>query len=168
MSEEEEVVETEEAPPKPSLLKTLIPAAISAVVLGAVAAGVAFVLPGGSSETACADAGNAYAKKQTKSYDEIAFVNLEPLVVSLGPNANSEYLKISITLETNASEVKAVEHLKPKFRDVLNTYLRAVNESDLVEPAAMIRLRAQMLRRIQLIAPPGAIDNVLITDFVLN
>ena len=168
MSEEDAVEETEEAPPKPSLLKTLIPAGISVIVLGAVAAGVAFVLPSGSSETACADTGDGHAKVKTKSYDDVAFVNLEPLVISLGPNANSDYLKISITLETTGSEIKAVEHLKPKFRDVLNTYLRAVNESDLVEPAAMIRLRAQMLRRIQLIAPHGAVENVLITDFVLN
>lgn len=168
MSEEEEIEETEEAPPKPSLLKTLIPAAVSIIALGAVAAGVAFVLPGGSSETACADAGDAHTKMKTKSYDDIAFVNLEPLIVSLGPNANSEYLKVSITLETFNSEIKTVEHLKPKFRDVLNTYLRAVDESDLAEPAAMMRLRAQMLRRIQLIAPHGAVENVLITDFVLN
>ena len=168
MSEEEKTDTSEEAPPKPSLLKTLIPAVLSVVVLGGVAAGVAFLLPSGSSETECAKADDAHAKKKTKNYDDVAFVNLEPLVVSLGPNAKSKYLKISITLETFGSDAKAIEHLKPKFRDVLNTYLRAVDESDLTEPAAMIRLRAQMLRRIQLIAPQGAVENVLITDFVLN
>ncbi len=168
MSEEEETEEVEEAPKKPSPLKILIPAAISAVVLGGVAAGVAFVMSGPGDECIAAGGDAAYAKKETKSYEDVAFVNLDPLVISLGPNANSEYLKISITLETTDPQKKAIEHLVPKFRDVLNTYLRAVDERDIAEPAAMIRLRAQMLRRIQLVAPPDSIENVLITDFVLN
>lgn len=168
MSEEEETESVDEAPAKPSPLKILIPAAISAVVLGGVAAGVAFVMSGDKANcvAAAGDLGNG--EKITRNYDDIAFVNLEPLVISLGPNANSQYLKVSITLETFGDEKKKIEHLVPKFRDVLNTYLRAVDENDIAEPAAMIRLRAQMLRRIQLIAPPDTIENVLITDFVLN
>ncbi len=168
MSEEEEIEEVEEAPKKPSPLKILIPAAVSAIALGGVAAGVAFVMSGSNAECVADGGDGAYAKKKTKNYEDVAFVNLEPLVISLGPNANSEYLKISITLETTDLQKKKVEHLVPKFRDVLNTYLRAVDEGDIAEPAAMIRLRAQMLRRIQLIAPADSVENVLITDFVLN
>lgn len=168
MSEEEEKEETEEAPAKPSALKILLPAGISAIVLGGVAAGVAFVMSGPDEECVASDNSAAHAKMETKRYDEVAFVNLEPLVVSLGPNASSQYLKISVTLETNVSDQKQVEHFIPKFRDVLNTYLRAVDERDIAEPAAMIRLRAQMLRRIQLVAPTDAVQNILITDFVLN
>lgn len=168
MSEEEEKEEKEEAPPKPSPLKILLPAALSAIVLGGVAAGVAFVISGSEEECTAPDGASSYAKMQTKSYEDIEFVNLEPLVISLGPNANSEYLKISITLETTTDNKKKIEHLVPKFRDVLNTYLRAVDEGDIAEPAAMIRLRAQMLRRIQLVAPANAVQNILITDFVLN
>lgn len=168
MSEEEEKEAVEEAPKKPSPLKILIPAAISAVVLGGVAAGVAFVMTGEKADCVGASEDMAHGEKITRNYDDIAFVNLDPLVISLGPNANSQYLKVSITLETFGAEQKKIEHLVPKFRDVLNTYLRAVDESDIAEPAAMIRLRAQMLRRIQLIAPPDTVENVLITDFVLN
>lgn len=168
MSDEEENEATEEAPSKPSALKILIPAAISAVVLGGVAAGVAFVMSGPEEECVAMDAGAAHAKMETKNYEDVAFVNLEPLVISLGPNANSEYLKISVTLETTSDNKKHVEHFIPKFRDVLNTYLRAVDERDIAEPAAMIRLRAQMLRRIQLVAPGDVVQNILITDFVLN
>lgn len=168
MSEEEETQPADEAPKKPSPLKILIPAAISAVVLGGVAAGVAFVMTGEKADCVGAEGQMAHGGKITRNYDDTAFVNLDPLVISLGPNANSQYLKISITLETYNDEKKEIEHLVPKFRDVLNTYLRAVDENDIAEPAAMIRLRAQMLRRIQLIAPPNTVENVLITDFVLN
>jgi hypothetical protein len=32
----------------------------------------------------------------------------------------------------------------------------------------MLRLRAQMLRRVQLVAPAGTVRDVLIQEFVLN
>ena len=107
-------------------------------------------------------------EKKTKSFDDIVYVNLEPLIISLGPNANAEYLKITVSLETSKDHAKAAEHLQPHFRDVLNMYLRAVDEKDLVEPFAMTRLRAQMLRRMQTVASSDIVSDILITDFVLN
>lgn len=150
----------------PSALKTLLLSAASALALGAAAAGVAFFAPMGT--PAPAPAAEAPPAKQTKSYEDIVFVNLEPMVVTLGPTARSKYLKISISIETTKDHVKTIEQLAPRFRDVLNTYLRAVDEKDLVEPYAMTRLRAQMLRRMQIAAPTDAVSDVLITEFVLN
>ena len=166
MSDKEETEEA--APEKPSAVKTLLFSGVSALVLGGAAAGVVFLAPSNTAPCAPAPAAGGEAKKQTKSYEDIAFVNLEPLVVTLGPNAQSEYLKISISLETTNDNVKKVEHLRPKFRDVLNAYLRAVDEKDLIEPFAMTRLRAQMLRRMQVVASSDVVTDVLITDFVLN
>ncbi len=152
----------------PSALKTLLLSAASALALGAAAAGVVFLAPVGESAPAAPGHAETPAKKKTKSYEDIVFVNLEPMVVTLGPTAASKYLKISISIETTKDHVKTVEQLAPRFRDVLNTYLRAVDEKDLVEPYAMTRLRAQMLRRMQVAAPSDAVSDVLITDFVLN
>ena len=154
---------------KPSAVKGLVFSLVSAVLMGGVAAGVIFMMPAEKAEcTALVENKQDEPKKITKSYQDMAFVNLEPLVVTLGPTATSEYLKISVSLETTKDNAKKIEHLKPKFRDVLNTYLRAVNENDLVDPTAMTRLRAQLLRRLQLVAPSEAVSDVLITDFVLN
>ncbi len=97
-----------------------------------------------------------------------AFVALDPLVVTLGPKAQSRYLKISISIETTAAQSSEVAKFTPRFRDALNSYLRAVEESDLAEPASMTRLRAQLLRRIELVAPPDSVRDILITDFVLT
>jgi len=158
----------DEDPPKPPLMKTLAFSLLGALGLGVVAAGVVFFLPETGDKCEPSAVAEQHNEKKTKSYEDIAFVNLDPLVITLGPNAKSEYLKISISLETTHDDVKTLEHLRPKFRDVLNTYLRAVDESDLVEPPAMTRLRAQILRRLQVVAPSGAVANVLITEFVLN
>ncbi len=168
MSDEEEVEDaSEETEKKPSAIKTLLFSGISAIALGGVAAGVVFLMPSKEPVCATADAGGAH-KSLTKSYEDIVFVDLTPFVISLGPNASSEYLRVSISLETTEDHLKAAEHLQPRFRDVLNTYLRAVDERDLAEPAAMIRLRAQMLRRLQVAASPEIVSDVLITDFVLK
>ena len=141
---------------------------IIAVVLAAAVAGIVFVSPIGKSTCEAPALADHHGEKKTKSYEDVAFVNLEPLVITLGPNAKAEFLKISVSLETTEDQMKAVEHFKPRFRDVLNTYLRAVEEKDLAEPAAMTRVRAQMLRRLQVVASPDIVEDVLITEFVLN
>ena len=49
----------------------------------------------------------------------------------------------------------------PRVLDVLNTYLRAVEVRDLEEPASLARLRAQMLRRIQVVTGEGRVRDLL-------
>ena len=39
---------------------------------------------------------------------------------------------------------------------------------DIEDPAALARLRAQMLRRIQVVTGEGQVRDLLITEFVLN
>ncbi|MCG8380140.1 MAG: flagellar basal body-associated FliL family protein [Proteobacteria bacterium] len=167
MSEQEEN-EQDEAPPRKSAFKGLLFSALSVIVLAGAALGVVYLSPFGDNK--CSPASSDYAQNQhlTKGYDDIKFVNLEPLVITLGPNADAEFLKISVSIETTQDHVKAAKHLQPRFRDVLNTYLRAIDENDLVEPAAMTRIRAQMLRRLQVAASREVVTDLLITDFVLN
>jgi flagellar FliL protein len=51
---------------------------------------------------------------------------------------------------------------------VLNGYLRAVDAADLEDPAALVRVRAQMLRRVQLVTGEGRVRDLLVTEFLLN
>ena len=56
----------------------------------------------------------------------------------------------------------------PRVLDVLNTYLRAVEVRDLEEPSSLVKLRAQMLRRVQVVTGEGKVRDLLITEFVLG
>ena len=58
--------------------------------------------------------------------------------------------------------------LLPRVIDVLNSYLRAVEVADLEDPTALVRLRAQMLRRVQMVAGDGRVRDLLVTGFVIN
>lgn len=97
-----------------------------------------------------------------------SFVALEPLTVSLGPEARARHLRVAVQLEVAVGAEKAVGDVVPRVVDVLNTFLRAVDEREFEMPRAMARLRVQMLRRVQLVAPPGAVHDVLIQEFVLS
>ena len=70
--------------------------------------------------------------------------------------------------EQKWSYEQAVADIMPRIVDVLNGYLRAVATEDLERPTALVRLRAQMLRRIRLIADKREIRDLLVAEFVLN
>ena len=99
---------------------------------------------------------------------DIAFVPIEPLVISLGAAAQSRHLRFTAQLEVAGAHSAEVALLQPRILDVLNGYLRAVDVAELEDPTALVRIRAQMLRRIQIVSGEGRVRDLLITEFVLN
>lgn len=97
-----------------------------------------------------------------------AFVPLDPMVINLPPGSDRQYLRFAAQLEVIPSYQAEVEAMRPRVVDVLNGYLRAVEPGDLESPAALNRLRAQMLRRIQVVVGDGRVRDLLIMEFVLN
>ena len=98
---------------------------------------------------------------------DIAYVALDPMVISLSDPA-ARHLRFSAQIEVPAAYQKDVELLRPRVVDVLNGYLRAVDLRDIEDPAALIRLRAQMLRRVQIVCGADRVRDLLIMEFVLN
>jgi flagellar FliL protein len=99
---------------------------------------------------------------------DVAFVAMDPIMVSLPPGASARHLRFTGQLEARPEHAAAVAQLMPRIVDVLNTYLRAVEPRDLEDPSALARLRAQMLRRVQVVTGEGRVDDLLVTEFVLN
>jgi len=98
----------------------------------------------------------------------IAFVPMDPIVVSLPPGASADFLRFTGQLEVEPGQAQAVTELMPRVQDVLNTYLRAVDVRDIEQPSSSVRLRAQMLRRIQVVTGEGRVRDLLISEFILN
>jgi len=103
-----------------------------------------------------------------ESVQTFAFVAIDPLVISLPSSNGRDHLRFAAQLEVDPAKADEVEAVKPRIVDVLNSYLRAVALSELEDPSALIRLRAQMLRRIQLVTGPGHVHDLLIMEFVLS
>jgi flagellar FliL protein len=97
-----------------------------------------------------------------------AYVTLDPLVISLGPQSKAAHLRVALVIEAEPGRQAEVEAVRPRVVDVLNVFLRAVDEREFAQPRSMERLRAQMLRRVRLVAPEGAVRDLLVQEFVLN
>jgi flagellar FliL protein len=155
-------INMEEAPPKRSK-KPLLIGILLAILLGgggfyATWAGMILGPPAGGKKHEAAPG----------PLTGIAFVPLETLVISLGPDSRAEHLRFSAQVEVVEQAAADVTRLAPRILDVLNSYLRAIDTRDIENPAAMARLRAQMLRRIQIVTGEGRVRDLLITEFVLN
>lgn len=101
-----------------------------------------------------------------KDMPDIAFVPVEPIVVSL--NGQGGHLRFRAQLEVGSSYKSEVENLMPRVVDVLNNYLRALETEDLANGGSLTKLRAQMLRRVQIVTGGGRVKDLLIMEFVLN
>ncbi|MEM6730110.1 MAG: flagellar basal body-associated FliL family protein [Myxococcota bacterium] len=97
-----------------------------------------------------------------------SFVPLEPMVVSLGSPGAVRHLQFRAEVEVTPGREDEVLMVMPRLMNTLNGYLRAIPIEELEEPSALIILRAQMLRRMQLLGPENAIRDLLIIEFVLD
>lgn len=120
-----------------------------------------FAMPQAATHTEAASAPVA-------DFSEVVFVPVEPLVISLAEDGQTRHLRFRAELEVGRAHESQVTRIMPRVVDVLNTYLRALSIADLEESTALMRLRAQMLRRVQVVAGEGQINDLLIMEFVLN
>jgi flagellar FliL protein len=95
------------------------------------------------------------------------FADLEPLQISVGGEGSIQQLRFRATLQLTDSTSDTVLALQPRILDILATYLRALPTDVLRDPTALLKIRAQMLQRIQLLTGPGVVEDLLIIDFVI-
>lgn len=165
----EEVEEQEETPKKKSKLPLILGVLLALLGGGggffAVYSGI-ILGPGAAQEEATGD--ESGEEEEVLNLPQIAFVPMEPLVINLGSASSNHHLRFRAQLEVNPEHEADVISLLPRVSDVLNSYLRAVSIEDLEDPTALIRLRAQMLRRVKIVTGEGRVRDLLIMEFVLN
>lgn len=137
---------------------------------GGFAAAYTGLIPLGIGGTATHGAGEGHddAAGAFPPLGDIAFVPVEPIVINIGPAGANRHLRFRAELEVAAKAQQEVSMLLPRIVDIINGYLRAVEIGEIEEPAALVRLRAQLLRRIQFAAGEGRVRDLLIMEFVLN
>jgi flagellar FliL protein len=96
------------------------------------------------------------------------FVPVDPIVVSLGSTGRNRHLSFRAQLEVPAEATAEVTGVMPRIVDILNSYLRAVDVREFDSPHGLVRMRAQMLRRVQIIVGETKVNDLLVMEFVLN
>ncbi len=155
--------ELQEAAPKKSK-KPLIIGVLLAVVLG----GGGFFATYSGMILGPAAAPAAGHETPASPLPDIAFVPVDPLIITLGSSQDGRNLRFSSQIEVSSAYKADVTLLLPRIIDVMNGYLRAIDPAELDDPATLMRIRAQLLRRIQLVTGEGRVRDLLVTEFVLN
>jgi len=102
--------------------------------------------------------------------DGVTFYTLPDMVVNIqAPDGRPTFLKLKLTLEMK--DAALAEHLQaemPRMQDMFQGFLRELRPDDLAGSAGSFQLRAEILRRVNLIAAPGKVDAVLIEEMLVN
>ena len=147
---------------------------LSLVLLGVAAAGaslgVAFFLSPDAAAPAlsCApDHAGETAAIAAPDPDQ-TYVALKELLVTIGSEPATRYLKINLSIATHAEGEDTIRSREPLLMDAFNIYLRSVELSDFEDPSFYTHLRDQLSRRAELVLGGEITDGVLITEFLLR
>lgn len=173
-----EVEPDAKAPPrKKGLLVPLIVGLVLAIAGGAGGYWAVTSGPLGRTSESAGSGGDGYGddggEEEAASYirpelEEVAFVPLDPMVITIGSGAVGRQLLFTAELEVAPDDAEEVTNLLPRVLDVLNSYLRVIDMQELDDPRTLVRLRAQLLRRIQIVTGEVLVRDLLVTEFVVN
>jgi flagellar FliL protein len=101
---------------------------------------------------------------------EPVFYELPELIVSLNNgDRKSRFMKIRVSLELeDKGGVPEVERLMPRIIDNVQVYLRELRAQDLKGSAGTLRLREELLKRINASVAPLRISDVLFLEMLLQ
>jgi len=174
------------APAKGGKMK-LIPIIVLAVLIGAGGAVGALKLLGGSDsgsaapeaakteETAPAENAGPEAAPEggepTAGSEAIGPQNIEfkPFIVNLNDAGGKRYLKLSMSVEVDTEALgQEINSKMPMFRDTILLLLSSLSYDDISTLDGKMRLRSQMLNRINTQLTSGKIKNIYFAEFVVQ
>ncbi len=102
--------------------------------------------------------------------DGVTFYTLPDMVVNIqSPDGRPTFLKLTLTLEMHDADVAhSLQGQMPRMQDMFQGFLRELRPEDLAGSAGSYQLRAEILRRVNLVAAPGKIDAVLIEEMLVQ
>ncbi len=102
--------------------------------------------------------------------DGVVFYTLPDIVVNMqAADGRSTFLKLKLTFELPDEET--AENLTPnlpRLQDMFQTFLRELRPEDLNGSQGSYQLRAELLRRVNLVAAPSKVNAVLIEEMLIN
>ena len=108
--------------------------------------------------------------KSSAGPDGVTFWTMPDMVVNIQSiDCKPTFLKLKLTLEM--SDPYLAEHLQaeaPRLQDMFQGFLREIRPEELNGSAGTFQLRAEILRRVNLIAAPEKVDAVLIEEMLVQ
>lgn len=101
---------------------------------------------------------------------QVAYYDVPDIIVNIQTaDGAPAYLKVGISLELDNPEQKAgMQALMPRVVDQFQGYLRELRVEDLKGSAGVMRLKEELLRRINVAAAPYAVRDVLLKEMIVQ
>ncbi len=101
---------------------------------------------------------------------KVAFSDMQDILVNIQSNDGTPaYLKLGVSLELEDETQKtALEPLMPRITDQFQAYLRELRLDDLKGSAGVLRLKEELLRRVNVAAAPYKVRDVLLKEMIVQ
>ena len=101
---------------------------------------------------------------------KVAFSDMQDILVNIqSSDGTPAYLKLGVSLELEDEEQKAaLEPLMPRITDQFQAYLRELRLDDLKGSAGVLRLKEELLRRVNVAAAPYKVRDVLLKEMIIQ
>ncbi|MEQ9146365.1 MAG: flagellar basal body-associated FliL family protein [Parvibaculaceae bacterium] len=98
------------------------------------------------------------------------FYDMPEFLVNISTNSGpTRYLKMRVAIEVpNEEALSNIEVLMPRIVDGFQVYLRELRPEDLDGSAAIVRMKEELLRRLNLAVEPYKINDVLFKEVVVQ
>lgn len=98
------------------------------------------------------------------------FYDLPEMLVNLdSTGARPSFLKLQVALELREPDAASrLEPLLPRIVDAFQVYLRQLRVEDLNGSAGMLRLKEELLRRVNLAVAPMTVESVLFKEIIVQ
>ncbi len=138
------------------------------VLLLGIGAGLYFFVFSGSGESEQTE--TAAAPQFPATPPQVAYFEVPDLIVNIQTaDGSSAYLKLSVELELYSGDEKAgLQALMPRVVDQFQGYLRELRVDDIKGSAGIMRLKEEMLRRINVAAAPYRVRDVLLKEMIVQ
>jgi flagellar FliL protein len=117
-----------------------------------------------------ASAENVHTEGPRLPAEHAAFFDIPDIIVNIqSADAMPAYLKLAVSLELEGEEAKAhVEPVLPRVIDQFQSYLRELRVDDVRGSAGVMRLKEELLRRVNLAAAPTQVHDVLLKEMIIQ
>ncbi|WGM31808.1 flagellar basal body-associated FliL family protein [Brevundimonas sp. NIBR11] len=108
--------------------------------------------------------------KISEGPDGVTFLTLPDMVVNIqSPDGRPTVMKLGLTLEMHDADLASqLQSEMPRMQDMFQGFLRELRPEDIAGSAGQFQLRAEILRRVNLIAAPSTVDAVLIEEMLVQ
>jgi len=101
---------------------------------------------------------------------KVAFSDMQDILVNIqSSDGTPAYLKLGVSLELEDEAQKAaMTPLMPRITDQFQAYLRELRLDDLKGSAGVLRLKEELLRRVNVAAAPYKVRDVLLKEMIVQ